>query len=296
MVIPLVVLTELEAKRQSSRARLGRSPRRCARSRRSASANGAHRHGRHPINEQRRHDPQSSSTTFASRLDARGVPRRLQRRAHPECRQATWPRITASRRCSSPATCRCDCEPRSSASTPTSTAPSSPPTRAGPASSSFEDGEASRDRPALRRRRAQARRGPRRAGPHRVLSHQPVSQSAIGRMHHRPADPTPVDHVPVRGPWAQRRAAHGARPARRPRPSASSASVDRPVPARACWPSPRHSSRCSSGAGPGEGPRLPSSLFAVGGQDLGYLPGDEAEKMSPWAAAVYDALGAICSA
>jgi PhoH-like ATPase len=36
-------------------------------------------------------------------------------------------------------------------------------------------------------------------------------------------------------------------------------------------------------------------LFAVGGQDLGYLPGDEAEKMAPWAAAVYDALGAICS-
>lgn len=36
-------------------------------------------------------------------------------------------------------------------------------------------------------------------------------------------------------------------------------------------------------------------LFAVGGQDLGYLPGDESEKMAPWAAAVYDALSAICS-
>jgi len=36
-------------------------------------------------------------------------------------------------------------------------------------------------------------------------------------------------------------------------------------------------------------------LFAVGGQDLGYLPGDESEKMAPWAAAVYDALGAIAS-
>jgi PhoH-like ATPase len=34
-------------------------------------------------------------------------------------------------------------------------------------------------------------------------------------------------------------------------------------------------------------------LFAVGGQDLGYLPGSEAEKMSPWAAAVTDALEAI---
>ena len=36
-------------------------------------------------------------------------------------------------------------------------------------------------------------------------------------------------------------------------------------------------------------------LFAVGGQELGYLPGDEADKMSPWAGAVYDALEAICS-
>ena len=34
-------------------------------------------------------------------------------------------------------------------------------------------------------------------------------------------------------------------------------------------------------------------LFAVGGQDLGFLPGSEAEKMNPWAAAVFDALEAI---
>lgn len=34
-------------------------------------------------------------------------------------------------------------------------------------------------------------------------------------------------------------------------------------------------------------------LFAVGGQDLGYLPGSETEKMSPWSAAVTDALEAI---
>ncbi|MEM9037256.1 MAG: PhoH family protein [Actinomycetota bacterium] len=33
--------------------------------------------------------------------------------------------------------------------------------------------------------------------------------------------------------------------------------------------------------------------FAVGGQDLGYLPGTEEEKMSPWAAAVIDALESI---
>jgi PhoH-like ATPase len=34
-------------------------------------------------------------------------------------------------------------------------------------------------------------------------------------------------------------------------------------------------------------------LYAVGGQELGYLPGTEAEKMSPWAQAVYDTLGAV---
>jgi PhoH-like ATPase len=34
-------------------------------------------------------------------------------------------------------------------------------------------------------------------------------------------------------------------------------------------------------------------IFPVGGQDLGYLPGSEAEKMSPWGAAVTDALEAI---
>ncbi|WP_457623762.1 PhoH family protein [Nocardioides secundeburneus] len=37
-------------------------------------------------------------------------------------------------------------------------------------------------------------------------------------------------------------------------------------------------------------------LFAVGGQELGYLPGSESEKMSPWGQAVFDTLGAITSA
>ncbi len=36
-------------------------------------------------------------------------------------------------------------------------------------------------------------------------------------------------------------------------------------------------------------------LYAVGGQDLGYLPGTEAEKMSPWGQAVFDTLGALVS-
>jgi PhoH-like ATPase len=34
-------------------------------------------------------------------------------------------------------------------------------------------------------------------------------------------------------------------------------------------------------------------LYAVGGQELGYLPGDSGEKMAPWAQAVFDTLGAL---
>ncbi len=34
-------------------------------------------------------------------------------------------------------------------------------------------------------------------------------------------------------------------------------------------------------------------LYAVGGQELGYLPGTENEKMGPWAQAVFDTLGAV---
>ena len=36
-------------------------------------------------------------------------------------------------------------------------------------------------------------------------------------------------------------------------------------------------------------------LYAVGGQELGYLPGDREEKMGPWAQAVFDTLGSIVS-
>lgn len=34
-------------------------------------------------------------------------------------------------------------------------------------------------------------------------------------------------------------------------------------------------------------------LYAVGGQELGYLPGTESEKMNPWAEAVFDTLGSV---
>ena len=36
-------------------------------------------------------------------------------------------------------------------------------------------------------------------------------------------------------------------------------------------------------------------LYAVGGQELGYLPGTENDKMGPWAQAVFDTLGAVVS-
>ncbi|MFE4399728.1 PhoH family protein, partial [Kitasatospora sp. NPDC056808] len=36
-------------------------------------------------------------------------------------------------------------------------------------------------------------------------------------------------------------------------------------------------------------------LYAVGGQELGFLPGTEAEKMGPWAQAVFDTLSAVTS-
>lgn len=36
-------------------------------------------------------------------------------------------------------------------------------------------------------------------------------------------------------------------------------------------------------------------VYAVGGQELGYLPGSEQEKMSPWGQAVFDTLGALVS-
>lgn len=36
-------------------------------------------------------------------------------------------------------------------------------------------------------------------------------------------------------------------------------------------------------------------LYAVGGQELGFLPGGEEEKMGPWAQAVFDVLGSVAS-
>lgn len=36
-------------------------------------------------------------------------------------------------------------------------------------------------------------------------------------------------------------------------------------------------------------------LYAVGGQDLGYLPGSESDKMNPWAQAVFDTLEGVVS-
>ena len=40
---------------------------------------------------------------------------------------------------------------------------------------------------------------------------------------------------------------------------------------------------------------LCAGLYAVGGQELGYLPGDQGEKMNPWGQAVFDTLGSVVS-
>jgi len=70
--------------------------------------------------------------------------------------------------------------------------------------------------------------------------------------------------------------------------SALSRWVDGPVPARAHSRSRPVWSRFWS-----EGSIAKSWCFAVGGQELGYLPGAEQEKMSPWGQAVFDTLSAI---
>jgi PhoH-like ATPase len=36
-------------------------------------------------------------------------------------------------------------------------------------------------------------------------------------------------------------------------------------------------------------------LYAVGGQELGFLPGDHGEKMNPWGQAIFDTLGSVVS-
>jgi PhoH-like ATPase len=36
-------------------------------------------------------------------------------------------------------------------------------------------------------------------------------------------------------------------------------------------------------------------IYAVGGQDIGFLPGTENEKMNPWGQAIFDTLGALVS-
>jgi PhoH-like ATPase len=50
------------------------------------------------------------------------------------------------------------------------------------------------------------------------------------------------------------------------------------------------SRRCSNAAST-SGWCLPPAVRRRAGQDLGYLPGSESEKMAPWAQAVFDTLG-----
>ena len=76
--------------------------------------------------------------------------------------------------------------------------------------------------------------------------------------------------------------------------SASSRSAGAPAPASPRWRCAPASRPCWSAASTRRSIVF-RPLFAVGGQELGYLPGSESEKMSPWAQAVFDTLGAITS-
>ena len=119
------------------------------------------------------------------------------------------------------------------------------------------------------------------------------SQSALGAGPRRQAAP----------PRARRRARCSTCAAARPssaspstcsptRRSASSASAATPAPARACSRSPPGSRRCSSSARTSgsscSGRSTPSAV-----RTSGSCPASETEKMAPWAAAVIDALESI---
>ena len=75
--------------------------------------------------------------------------------------------------------------------------------------------------------------------------------------------------------------------------SASCRWADGPAPASRRSPCAPDSRPSSSGASTASVVVF-RPLYAVGGQELGYLPGSESEKMTPWAQAVFDTLGALC--
>ena len=86
----------------------------------------------------------------------------------------------------------------------------------------------------------------------------------------------------VRPARPQRRAADRPRPAARPRRRHRLASAAAPAPASPRSPCAPGSRRCMERRQHRK-VIVFRPLYAVGGQELGYLPGSEAEKMSPWA-------------
>ena len=133
VVVPLVVLTELEAQAEPPRAGLGGPPGAARRSR-SCGPSTARSSEPLPVN-----DGGGTLRVELNHQELAGLPVAL-RVGRPTTTAsspspATWP-TRARTSPSSPRTCRCASRRASSASPPTSTATSWPPTRAGPASSS----------------------------------------------------------------------------------------------------------------------------------------------------------------
>ena len=223
-----------------------------------------------------------------------GLPHRRQRRPDPGRGAEPGRRGRATSRWS-PRTCRCGSRRPRSGWPPTSTAHGQATTPAGPAwpSSSWPTTRSDR---AVRRRGARppARRGDA-ALPHRA------GAALAARLGAGPGAPGQAACA-----WSaatgRRSACAAARPSSGSRSTCCSTTRDRHRLAR--WPGRHRQVRAGAVRRPGGGAWSGARhrkvivfrpLYAVGGQELGYLPGSETEKMSPWAQAVFDTLGAVAS-
>ena len=274
-MVPLVVLTELEAKR--NHPELGWAARQALRALEELRTEHGTLVRPLPVN-----DGGGTLRVEINHQELAGLPAALplggQRPPHPRRRPQPGQRGRATSP-SSPRTCRCASRRASSAWPPTSTATSWWPTRAGPASSSSTSSPALID-DAVRGPRRRPPRGPR-PPCHTGLALHAGSQSALARV--RADKRLHLVRDRRRGVRRARplgRAARRHRPARPTPRSASSASAATPAPARAC-------SRWPPGWRPCSRRRTHKRvvvfrpLYAVGGQDLGFLPGDRGREDGP---------------
>ena len=212
VVLPLVVLTELEAKRHHPE--LGWAARQALRMLEELRTGTARSPSRMPVN-----DEGGTLRVELNHQDSPALPAAAQRRTPTTTASSPSPRTSAARAAtssSSPRTCRCGSRRASSASRPTSTATSSPPTPAGPASSSSTSSSAVIDE--LFDERVvdldEARDLPCNTG---VALHARIAVGARPRARRQAGAPRARRPGAVRPARPLRRAAHRDRPARRPR-------------------------------------------------------------------------------